>query len=62
MRMYYALDISADLIPDRATFTAEQDQFINELRACDERKLRITIETFRSILRALRHDEPEKQD
>ena len=33
-RLVHALDISAALIvvPDRAAFTVEQDQFINELR------------------------------
>jgi transcriptional regulator with XRE-family HTH domain len=61
-RLVYALDISADLIiyPDRVPYTAEQGQFIRELLACDERDQKIAITTTRSLLRALRQDEPEK--
>jgi len=58
------LDISADLIvyPDCATYTVEQEQFIRELLACSEREQKTAITTVRSLLRALRQDEPEKQD
>jgi len=63
-RLVHALDISADLIiyPDRAIYTVEQEQIIRELLACGEREQKIAITTLRSLLRALRQDEPEKQD
>jgi len=63
-RLVHALDISADLIfyPDHSPFTTEQDQFIRELLACDEKEQRIAVSTLRSLIRALRQDEPEKQD
>jgi len=63
-RLIHALDISADLIisPDRATYTVEQEQLFRELLACGEREQKIAIATLRSLLRALRQDEPEKQD
>jgi transcriptional regulator with XRE-family HTH domain len=63
-RLVHALDISADSIvfPDHDPFTAERNQFVRELLACGEREQRIAIEMLRSLLRALRHDDPEKQD
>lgn len=63
-RLVHALDISADLIfhPDRTPFTPEQDQCIRELLACGERERKIAIATLRTLLRAMRQDEPEKQD
>lgn len=63
-RLVHALDISADLIvyPDRVPYTLEQEQFIRELLACGEREQRIAIATLQTLLRALRQDEPEKQD
>lgn len=63
-RLVHALDISADLIfyPDRMTYTVEQNQFIRELLTCNESELKVAIPTLRSLLQALRQDEPEKQD
>ena len=63
-KLVHALDISSDLIlcPDRVPLTGELDQLINELRACNDREQRFVIETIQGLLRALRHDEPEKQD
>ena len=63
-KLVHALDISSDLIlcPDRVLLTGELDQLINELRACNEREQRFVTEMIRGLLRALRHDEPEKQD
>jgi len=62
-RLIHALNISADLIvnPDRATYTAEHEQLFREWLACGEREQKIVIITLRSLLRALRQDEPEKQ-
>ena len=63
-RLVHALDISSDLIlcPDRVPFTPELSQTINELRACNEREQRFVAEVIQGLLRALRHDAPEKQD
>lgn len=63
-RLVHALDISADLIvcPDRVIYTAEQEQLFREWMACGEREQKIVITTLRSLLRALRQDEPEKQE
>jgi len=44
------------------TCTPEQDQFIRELLTCSEWEQKVVLTTLRSLLRALRHDEPEKQD
>lgn len=62
-RLIHALDISADLIfcPDRTRLTAEQDQFMRELLSCDEKEQQIVMTATRSLIRALRQDEPEKQ-
>lgn len=63
-RLVHALDISADLIiySNQVTFTVEQEQLFRELLACGEREQKIAVTTLRSLLRALRQDEPEKQD
>ena len=63
-RLVHALGISADLIvyPDRASYTVELDQLFRDLLACDERDRKIAIGILQGFLRALRHDEPEKQD
>ena len=60
-RLVHALDISADQIirPDHVPYTAEQDLFIRELVACNDHEQAVAIEMLRSLLRALRHDEPE---
>ena len=62
-RLVHALEISADLIffPDDAPLTTEQDQFMRELLACDEKEQRIVMTTLKNLIRALRQDEPEKQ-
>jgi len=59
-RLVHTLSISADLIfyPDNAPLTTEQDQFMRELLACDEKGQRIVMSTLRSLIRALRQDEP----
>jgi len=63
-RLVHTLDISADLIfyPDSAPLSTEQDQLVRELLACDDKELRIVAPTLQSLIRALRQDEPEKQD
>jgi transcriptional regulator with XRE-family HTH domain len=60
-RLVHTLDISADLIfyPDHAPLTTEQDQFMRELLACDDKAQRVVLTTLRSLIRALREDEPE---
>jgi len=63
-RLVHALDISANLIvcPDRVPYTVEQEQLFRELLACDERDQKIAFTILESFLRALRQDEPEKQN
>ena len=63
-RLVHALDISADLIvhPDRAPYTLEQEQFIRELLACNERVQKIVMTATLCLIRTLLHDEPEKQE
>lgn len=63
-RLVHALNISADLIlfPERAPLETESDQFVRDYLACGKREKRIITATFRSFLRELRHDAPEKQD
>lgn len=63
-RLVHALDISADICvrSGSVSLTVEQDQFICEFLACDRHEQKVVVATFRTLLRALRHDEPEKQD
>lgn len=62
-RLVHALDISADLIffPNHVSLSTEQTQFFREYMACDEKERRILMTTLRSLMQALRQDEPEKQ-
>lgn len=62
-RLVHALDVSADLFvrSGSPTLTVEQDQFIQELLGCTKHEQEVVFATFRSFIRALRHDEPEKQ-
>ena len=60
-----ALDISADryVYPHHERCKPEHEQFFNEFLNCDEYEQEILIGMMRSLhhLRALRHNEPEKQ-
>ena len=60
----HALGISADQIfcPDAAPLTAAQDQFMRELLSCDEIAQRVVISTLRSLIIALRQENPENVD
>ena len=53
------LDISADLIfrPEMPSQTIEQEQFIREYLACNEREQKIVSETMRVMLREIRNDD-----
>jgi len=63
-RLVHTLDISADLIfyPDQSPLTAEQDQFMRELLACNEKEQRVVMTSLQSLIRALREDEHENQE
>ena len=54
-----ALDISADLIfrPETVNQTIEQEQFINEFLACNDREQKIVSRTIRVLLNELRNDD-----
>ena len=62
-RLVLTLDLSANQIiySHRVSYTSEHAQLFRELMACDERGQRIALSTLRALLRALQHDEPEKQ-
>ena len=53
-----SLDISADLIfrPQNSEHTIEQEQFVREFLACNQREQKIISETMRVMLREIRSE------